>query len=73
LVVTLNQEETLRFIEERKAYVQLRAQTYEGVPIVSHEKMITVYPVYDDTILEEDILPTPEYDGWIYLDGKSIV
>lgn len=73
LVVTLNQEETLRFEDDRKAYVQLRASTFEGIPIVSKEKMITVYPVYDDTILDEEILPTPELSGWVYLDGKSVI
>ena len=72
LSVTLNQEETLRFSEERKAYVQLRAQTFDGIPIASLEKQIAVYPVYDDSILDEEILPTPEYDGLIILDGSII-
>lgn len=72
LSVTLNQEETLRFSDERKGYVQLRATTFEGIPIVSKEKQFTVYPVYDDSILDEEILPTPDYDGWIYLDGSTI-
>jgi hypothetical protein len=72
LSITLNQEETLRFSEERKGFVQLRAQTIEGIPIVSKEKQFTVYPVYDDSILDEEILPTPEYDGWIYLDGSIV-
>jgi hypothetical protein len=73
LIVTLNQEETLRFSDERKAYAQLRGSTYEGIPIVSREHMITVYPVYDDSILDEEILPTPSPDGWVYLDGQYIV
>ena len=72
LCVTLNQEETLRFVDDRKAYVQLRAATFDGIPIASKEKMITVYPVYDDSILDEEILPTPEYDGLVCLDGQSI-
>lgn len=72
LSVTLNQEETLRFSEERKAYVQLRAQTVDGIPIASPQKQITVYPIYDDSILDEEILPTPDYDGLIILDGSTI-
>ena len=72
LSVTLNQEETLRFSEKRKGSVQLRAQTFDGTPIASKEKQFTVYPVYDDSILDEEILPTPEYDGWIFLDGSVI-
>lgn len=73
LSVTLNQEETLRFVDDRKAYVQLRATTVDGIPIASREQMITVYPVYDDSILDDEILPTPDYDGIVYLDGSTIV
>lgn len=72
LCVTLNQEETLRFSEERKAYVQLHAKTHEGIPIASREKIITVYPLYDDSILDDNILPTPDYDDLIFLDGSTI-
>ena len=72
LCVTLNQEETLRFVDDRRAYVQLRATTIDGIPIASKAKMITVYPVYDDTILDDEILPTPDYDGWVFIDGQSI-
>lgn len=73
LCVTLNQEETLRFTDKRKAKVQLRATTTTGVPFGSHEQLITVYPVYDDSILDDTILPTPSYDGLILLDGQNII
>ena len=73
LSVTLNQEETLRFVDDHKAYVQLRATTLEGIPIASKERLITVYPVYDDSILDDNILPSPSYDNLIYLDGKNIL
>lgn len=73
LLVTLNQEETLRFVDDKKAYVQLRATTTDDIPIASRIQMITVYPVYDDSILGDDILPTPSQDGWIYLDGSTII
>ena len=72
LSVTLNEEETLRFREDRKAFTQLRARTISGIPIASKEKAITVYPVKDDTILDGEILPTPDYDGWVFLDGSNI-
>lgn len=72
LSVTLNQEETLRFSEDRKAFVQLRATTYDGIPIANKKQSITVYPVYDDSILDDDILPTPDYDGWVFLDAGTI-
>lgn len=73
LSITLNQEETLRFTEKRKAKVQLRATTTAGVPFASREQLITVYPVYDDSVLDDTILPTPSYDGLILLDGQNII
>lgn len=71
--VTLNQEETLRFTEKRKAKVQLRAITSTGTPIASPQQLITVYPVYDDTVLDDVVLPTPSYDELIILDGRQII
>lgn len=70
--VTLNQEETLRFVDERKAQVQLWSETKEGVPFASKTQLITVYPIYDDSILDDNILPTPDLDGWVILDGSTI-
>ncbi|MBP3631230.1 MAG: hypothetical protein J6J23_07095 [Clostridia bacterium] len=72
LRVTLTQEETLRFSEKRKAYTQLRARGPEGQFFASKKHMITVYPVYDDNIMGDEILPTPTADGWVILDGQTI-
>lgn len=72
LSITLNQEETLRFSEERKGWVQLRGVTIDGIPIASNQKQFVVHPVYDDSILDDEILPTPDYDGWVFLDGSTI-
>ena len=71
--VTLNQEETLRFSDKRKAKVQLRGVTHDGRPIATPEYLIRVYPVYDDSILDGDILPTPTYEDFIILDGENIL
>ena len=62
LYISLNQEETLRFTDDEKAYVQLVVETTYGKHIASREEMITVYPIYDDEILDDDILPTPGYN-----------
>ena len=70
--ITLNQEETLRFTEKRKAKVQLRGTTTTGIPFASPIKYIAVYPLQDDSILDDEILPTPGIDGFIYLDGGNI-
>lgn len=72
LCVTLTQEETLRFVDDRKAYTQLRAVTHEGVSIASKVQLITVYPVYDDTIIGDNFIPTPDYDGLVILDGETV-
>lgn len=73
LSVILHQEETLRFTDKRKARAQLRAVTSTGTPIISKEQLFTVYPSYDDTVLDEDVWPTPDYNGLVLLDGESIV
>ena len=75
LSVRLNQEETLRFSDKRKAYVQLRGETYDGSPIICRKKYINVYPAVDDSILDEDVViptPTPGQE-WVYLNGRPIV
>ena len=75
LLVFLNKEETLRFLDDRKAYVQLRAKTKEGTAFGCKKEMITVYPVYDDSVLDDEILPTPTpgYGDLVILDGSTIV
>ena len=71
--VTLNQEETLRFTDKRKAKAQLRGVTYDGRPIATLEHLIKVYPVHDDSILDGEIIPTPTYEDYIILDGQNIL
>ena len=73
LSVTLNQEETLRFSDKRKAKVQLRGVTKDGHPIATREHLIKVYPVYDDSILDGEVVPTPTYEDLIILDGQNIL
>ena len=73
LSVTLHQEETLRFTDKRKGQAQLRAVTRDGIPIISKEHLFPVYPSYDDAILDEEVWPTPDYNGWVLLDGESVI
>lgn len=75
LPITLSQSETLRFSDKMKARVQLSAKTLEGTRFASKQELITVYPLYDDSILGDDVDPTPDDadgDGWIILDGETI-
>lgn len=76
LLVILNKEETLRFLDDRKAYVQIQAKTLDGTAFASKQEIITVYPVYDDSVLDDEYIPTPtptpNPDGVIILDGSTI-
>ena len=75
IIATLNKEETLRFVDDRKAYVQVQGKTIDKVAFASKQVLVSVYPVYDDSILDEEIVPTPgpDINGIIYLDGGIIV
>jgi hypothetical protein len=75
LSVTLSQSETLRFSDKLKARVQLSAKTFEGTRFASKQELITVYPIYDDSILGDDDIVVPpdvDNDGFIILDGETI-
>lgn len=72
LNVVLNQEETLRFSDKSKAYVQLRATSLDGTTFANKLQPITVYPLYDDSILGDIVTPTPSDDGYSYFDGGII-
>lgn len=71
VIASLTREETLRFITERKAKTQLVAQTRSGIDFASKEKYITVYPIVDDSVDDEPILP-PD-DDLVVLDGGLII
>jgi hypothetical protein len=74
LLVFLDGEETLRFLDDRKAYTQLQARTIDGIVFGSKKTPIAVYPVKDDSMLDDNIVPTPTPgdDDFIILDGLSI-
>lgn len=74
LFVVLNKEETLRFSDALKAYVQLQGETIDGFAFASQQEMVNVYPVKDDSTSDGDIVPTPtpDPDGIVILDGASI-
>lgn len=72
LCVTLTAEETLRFSDKVKAKAQLRAQTNDGAVFASHQQEITVYPINDDIITDDPSMPAEE-EGWIILDGETVV
>lgn len=73
LCVSLTAEETLRFSDKFKAKAQLRAQATNGTTFASHQQMITVYPINDDIIIDDPTMPGENEEGWIILDGETIV
>lgn len=60
LHVSLTQEETLRFSDQTKMFVQLRASANDGTVFASKQERFTVYPIYDDSILTPDDEETGE-------------
>ena len=71
LSVSLNPEETSRFVDVYKAYVQMIALTVEGHKFGCKEQEIIVYPGTDD--IEDPVIPPDDDDdGVIILDGGLI-
>jgi hypothetical protein len=71
LCVSLTSEETMRFSDERKAKVQLRAHA-NGSTFASRETLITVYPINDDIVTDDPELPAVD-EGWVILDGSTVI
>ena len=71
LIVILNKEETLRFTDKRKAYVQIIGEVIDGLPFGNKPEMITVYPALNDDITPS--IPSPDYNGVVILDGSAII
>ena len=73
LCVSLTAEETIRFSEKRKAKVQIRAQHIQsGTIFGSRPQLITVYPMNDEILEEDPMMPAENEEGWIILDGETI-
>ena len=70
LCISLNPEETSRFVDKYKAKVQLRAQHVDGTAFGSPPQNITVYPMSDDML--DPTLPGVNDEGWVILDGEVI-
>jgi hypothetical protein len=82
LCVSLTADETKRFLDKYKARVQIRAKVKEakegeviegaGTVFASHEEIITVYPMNDDILDDDPMIPSENEDGYIILDGGYI-
>lgn len=72
LSVSLNSEETARFVDIRKAYVQMIAEHIEGHKFGCKQQEITVYPVEDGEPDIPVVPPDDDDDGIVILDGGLI-
>lgn len=73
IIVTLHPEETARFVDDRKAYVQLSVTTESGFRFASGQQLIKVYPMYSDSPLGDIVASDMSVlDGTIILDGGRI-
>lgn len=71
--VSLTAEETSRFIDKYKAKVQMRAcHASSGTVFGVKPQLIPVYPMSDDILEEDPMLPGENADGFVVLDGKQI-
>lgn len=78
ICVSLTAEETLLFSDKLKAKVQFRGQLYkgddvEGTVFGNRMQTITVYPINEELSKDDVIMPAENDEGWIVLDGESIV
>ena len=46
LYVTLNETDSLKFQTDRKAYVQMKAHTTDGIPFGTKAQEFAVYPIH---------------------------
>lgn len=70
--VKLSAEETLRFSEERKAFMHFYGVTVDGLAYPSKVREITVYSNPHTNVIEEDVVPSLTLDGSMIFDGGDI-
>lgn len=70
--VKLSAEETLRFSDERKAFVHFYGVTVDGLSYPGKTREITIYSNPHNDVLEEDVIPSLTWDGSMVFDGGDI-
>ena len=73
ICVSLTAEETKLFSDKYKAKTQLRARTLLGEPFGCRERLITVYPMNDKILDNNDpTIAIPSTQGWQILDSGDV-
>ena len=71
--VKLSAEETLRFSDERKGFVQFHGMTVDGLSYPSKEREFTIYPNYHNNVWKKDVIPSLALDDELVIfDGEDI-
>ena len=73
LVVVLSSEETARLTDKLKGYIQCKVVVGAATPYATLQQRFTVYPMYEDLVGGEIGDTTISSEGWIILDGQTIV
>lgn len=69
----LTAEETMRFSDKHKAKMQFRARLLSNGRIIGcTPRAITVYPINDDLLDEDVVIPEVDSEGWVIFDGGSV-
>jgi hypothetical protein len=72
IYVVLDPEETLCFSDKRKAQVQIKVYCQHKGTVANRPAMFTVYPINNDSILEDAGEPAPGDNGMRILDAGKI-
>lgn len=73
LCFSLTAEETSRFLDKYKAQMQLRAQHGPSATVFGMKpRSIVVYPMNDEILEENPMLPPENADGVIIFDGETV-
>ena len=73
LVVVLSPEQTARFTDKLKGYIQCKV-VVEGKAIYgTYEQRFTVHPMYKDMVGGDMGEIEQNSEGWIILDGQTIM
>lgn len=73
ITVSLSAWETAQFSDRYKAKMELRAKPINGVEFAMPEYLITVYPMSDDLINQNPLVPPTTSDDFVIFDGGDIV
>ena len=73
LVVVFDSEKTARFTDKLKGYIQCKVVVVGDTVYGAYKQRFTVYPMYDDMVGGDIGGSSANDDGWIILDGQTIM